>query len=99
MHRPFTEKERLGGGIVGQREEKGGRTKSGGGGGGGGGRWRGGRPVPAAIVFVIIKNAIRNCKLENGRERACRPVVVYGLFIDFYAPKLMTDPRFRGVAV
>lgn len=96
MHRPFTEKERLGGGIVGQREEKGGRTKSG---GGGGGRWRGGRPVPAAIVFVIIKNAIRNCKLENGRERACRPVVVYGLFIDFYAPKLMTDPRFRGVAV
>jgi hypothetical protein len=50
-------------------------------------------------VFVIIKNAIRNCKLENGRER--EPAgrhVVYGLFIDFYAPKLMTDPRFRGVA-
>lgn len=22
-----------------------------------------------AIVFVIIKNAIRNCKLENGRAR------------------------------
>jgi len=35
------------------------------------GRGRGGR-FPAAIVFVIIKNAIRNCKLENGRERAGR---------------------------
>lgn len=35
-------------------------------------RTREGRLVPAAIVFVIIKNAIRNCKLENGRERAGR---------------------------
>lgn len=52
----------------------------------------------AAIVFVIIKNAIRNCKLENGRARTPGGVV-YGLFIDFYASKLMTDLRFRGVAV
>lgn len=27
------------------------------------------RTVRCAIVFVIIKNAIRNCKLENGRAR------------------------------
>lgn len=31
-------------------------------------------------MFVIIKNAIRNRKLENGE----RTDVVYGLFIDFY---------------
>ena len=44
-----------------------------------------------AIVFVIIKNAIRNCKLENGRAyRALDTRVVYGPFIDFYAKKLMT---------
>lgn len=89
-------------GCIGRSQRK--RSSAGGGagrkGGGGGGqnRTREGRSVPAAIVFVIIKNAIRNCKLENGRERAGRSVV-YGLFIDFYAPKLMTDPRFRGVAV
>lgn len=29
-------------------------------------------------------------------ERVAAGGVVYGLFIDFYAPKLMTDPRFRG---
>lgn len=29
-------------------------------------------------------------------ERVPPGGVVYGLFIDFYAPKLMTDPRFRG---
>lgn len=48
------------GGLQGMKEE------------GGQNRTREGRLVPAAIVFVIIKNAIRNCKLENGRERAGR---------------------------
>lgn len=46
-------------GVVREKEEGQNRT------------WEG-RSVPAAIVFVIIKNAIRNCKLENGRERAGR---------------------------
>lgn len=55
-----------------QGEGGGGEGVTGDEGGGGQNRTREGRLVPAAIVFVIIKNAIRNCKLENGRERAGR---------------------------
>lgn len=61
---PAVRKERLDGG----RGWGKGRTKSDGGETGAAGL------VLAAIVFVIIKNAIRNCKLENGRERAGRPL-------------------------
>lgn len=37
----------------------------------------------AAIVFVIIKNAIRNCKLENGRARTPGGVLFMGCSLIF----------------
>lgn len=52
-----------------------------------------------AIVFVIIKNAIRNCKLENGgeRQRAAQRALFMASSLIFIWMKLtaVADARFR----